>query len=65
MVADNAPIPTDLRKDAVEIQNSLAWDDQGGESKSNFFMYIFFYYALADSLPLIPPKMKIYLTVFC
>lgn len=29
--AENAPIPSDLKKDAVEIQKSLAWDDEGGE----------------------------------
>ncbi|KAK7102446.1 U3 small nucleolar ribonucleoprotein protein IMP4-like [Littorina saxatilis] len=28
---ENAPIPSDLKKDAVEIQKSLAWDDEGGE----------------------------------
>ncbi|KAL8594737.1 snoRNA-binding rRNA-processing protein imp4 [Nucella lapillus] len=28
---DNAPIPTYLRTEAVDIQKSLAWDDEGGE----------------------------------
>ncbi|PVD24095.1 hypothetical protein C0Q70_14565 [Pomacea canaliculata] len=28
---DNTPIPTSLRKDAVELNRSLAWDDDGGE----------------------------------
>ncbi|KAK7503420.1 hypothetical protein BaRGS_00005341 [Batillaria attramentaria] len=28
---DNTPIPTDLRKDAVDLKKSLVWEDEGGE----------------------------------
>ena len=43
-LSENAPIPTDLRKDAVDIQKSLAWDDEGGEGRSNVCAYIMIIY---------------------
>jgi len=28
-IDDNAPIPTELRKNALSLQNRLGWDDDG------------------------------------
>ncbi len=31
MLTDNNVLPTDLRQDAIAIEKTLAWDDEGGQ----------------------------------
>ena len=39
-------IPTDLRKDAIELQKNVEWKDQGADGKYNFNLssYFLLYY---------------------
>ncbi len=34
-VVENTEIPTELRKDALDIQKTLDWEDEGGDGESS------------------------------